>query len=90
LAIQLINPAPPLSCVVRNDMNQKFLLIFFCLFTLAIRLFALGQVQYVAFNSAKDSFPIVEKGTAANLYVETNDFAGVIRAAGDLQADSAA
>ncbi len=68
-------------------MNQKFLLIFFCLFTFAVRVFALGQVQYVEFNSAKDSFPIVEKGTAANLYVDTNDFAGVVRAAGDLQAD---
>jgi hypothetical protein len=68
-------------------MNQKFLLIFICLFTFAVRVFALGQVQYVEFNSGKDSFPIVEKNTVANLYVDTNDFAGVVRAAGDLQAD---
>jgi hypothetical protein len=68
-------------------MNQKILLIFFCHLMLASRVFALGQVQYVEFNSAKDSFPIVEKGTAANLYVDTNDFAGVVRAAGDLQSD---
>ena len=68
-------------------MNQKFLLIFFCLFTFAVHVFALGQLQYVEFNSGKDSFSIVEKGVVANLYVDTNDFAGVIRAAGDLQAD---
>ena len=68
-------------------MNQKFLPIFFCLITFSVRVFALGQVQYVEFNSAKDSFPIVGKATAANLYVDSNDFAGVVRAAGDLQAD---
>ena len=68
-------------------MNPKILLIFFCLFTFAVRVFALGQVQYVEFNSAKDSFPIVEKSAVANLYVDTNDWPGVVRAAGDLQAD---
>jgi hypothetical protein len=34
-------------------------------------------------------FPIVQPGVAANLYVDANDFAGVIRAASDLQADIA-
>jgi hypothetical protein len=68
-------------------MKKKFPLIIFGVFIFAVRVFALGQVQYVEFKSAEDSFPIVEKATAANLYVDTNDFAGVVRAASDLQAD---
>ena len=51
--------------------------------------FAIGQEKYVETNPGKDSFPIVEKNIVANLYVDTNDFAGVVRAAGDLQADIA-
>ena len=54
---------------------------------LASHAFALGQVQYVEFNSTENSFPIAEKAAAANLYVDTNDFTGVVHAAGDLQAD---
>jgi hypothetical protein len=51
--------------------------------------FALGQVQYVENVSHPGGFPIVQPGVAANLYVDSNDFAGVIRAANDLQADIA-
>ena len=51
--------------------------------------FAIGQEKYVETNPGKDSFPIVEKTNVANLYVDTNDFAGVVRAACDLQADIA-
>jgi hypothetical protein len=51
--------------------------------------FAIGQEKYVETNPGKDSFPIVEQKIVANLYVDTNDFAGVARAAGDLRADIA-
>jgi hypothetical protein len=51
--------------------------------------FALGQVQYVENVDGPGGFPIVQPGVAANLYVDSNDFAGVIRAANDLQADIA-
>ena len=50
---------------------------------------ALGQAQYVETAMGSGSFPIVQKNQAANLYVDTNDFAGVIRAAGDLKSDIA-
>jgi hypothetical protein len=83
----LNNPGATLNRVIENDMKKKFLLIFACFLMLASRVFALGQPQYIEFNSGNDSFPIVEKGVASNLFVDTNDFAGVIRAAGDLQAD---
>jgi len=51
--------------------------------------FALGQVQYVEKVNRSGSFPIVQPGVAANLYVDSNDFAGVLRAANGLQADIA-
>ena len=70
-------------------MNRKFLLLLAGGFMLAGRVFGLGQIQYVEFRSAEDSFPIVEKAAAANLFVDTNDFVGVVRAAGDLRADIA-
>ena len=49
--------------------------------------FALGQIQYVEAVAGSGKFPIVQNHAAANLLVDSNDFAGVIRAAGDLSAD---
>jgi hypothetical protein len=70
-------------------MNKQFLLIFSCLFTFVSHGFALGQVQYVENTSSSGGFPIVEENAVAGLYVDANDHAGVVRAAGDLQADIA-
>src|SRR5882757_1533690 len=49
--------------------------------------FALGQKQYVATIPSQGSFPIVQEKTAATIYVDANDHAGVARTAGDLGAD---
>ena len=57
------------------------------IFIFAANGFALGQVQYVEQVGGPGSFPIVQQGVAANLFVDSNDFAGVLRAANDLQAD---
>ena len=48
---------------------------------------ALGQTQYVETTSNPGSFPVRAAGSVAAICVDTNDFAGVIRAAGDLQTD---
>lgn len=48
--------------------------------------FALGQPRYVEEKPAGNSFALVGEN-AANLLVDTNDWAGVVRAAGDLRAD---
>src|ERR1700722_5522101 len=69
--------------------HNVFLLISFSLFVFVCHSFALGQIQYIENVSSRGSFSIVQENTAANLCVDTNDFAGVIRAAGDLQADVA-
>ena len=62
-------------------------LVFAGLFIFTGHVFALGQVQYVVDTYSQGCFSIVKKNAAANLYVDANDFAGVVRAAGDLQAD---
>src|SRR5262249_6466231 len=49
--------------------------------------FALGQPQYVENRASPDSFLIADGSGVATLFVDTNDFPGVIRAVNDLQAD---
>jgi len=50
---------------------------------------ALGQARYVETVAQPGSFPIAQARRCAAIYVDAGDFAGVIRAAGDLQADIA-
>lgn len=50
---------------------------------------AVGQRQFVEFAAAPGDFPIAASGSVASIYVDSRDFPGVIRAAGDLQADIA-
>lgn len=49
--------------------------------------FAIGQESYVADSSSPGSFPVVQEKVAATIVVAAGDYAGVVRAAGDLQAD---
>src|ERR1035441_1535245 len=51
--------------------------------------FALGGARYVETVKASRSFPLVEARAAATVYVDSGDYAGVVRAAGDLVADVA-
>ena len=60
-----------------------------CLFVLPHAALALGQPQYVESIARPGSFPIAQAKTCAAIYVDAGDFAGVIRAAADLQADIA-
>jgi hypothetical protein len=45
------------------------------------------QTEIVSENASQNSFPLVRDGNAATLFLDSNDYAGVLRAAGDLQAD---
>ncbi len=49
--------------------------------------FALGEAPFVSNLPGRGSFPLVQKDSVADLYVDTNDCPGVIRAANDLSAD---
>jgi hypothetical protein len=71
----------------RTSLNIILLWACFCLFPFVQPSFALGQVQYVENVSSEGSFPIFQENAAANIYVDTNDWAGVVRVANDLSAD---
>jgi hypothetical protein len=45
------------------------------------------QEQYVGSDIGKDGFCVAQKGEVADIYVGLNDYAGIIRAGTDLQAD---
>ncbi len=60
-----------------------------CLVCAPGTLFAIGQEQYVTTKAEAGSFPIARAGAVAAIYVDSRDWPGVIRAAGDLQSDIA-
>jgi hypothetical protein len=58
-----------------------------CLLVLPATAFALGQEKYVESVHASNGFTIAQGESLATIYVDEKDHAGVVRAAGDLQAD---
>src|ERR1700746_665483 len=58
-----------------------------CLFAPAPPALAIGQPSYVETTWHRGDFSIVRLQVATPLYVDANDYPGVIRAAGDLQQD---
>ena len=70
-------------------LGRAVLLVGLYLFNSSRNSFALGQVQFVENVPHQGDFSIVQGKTAATVYVDANDWPGVIRAAGDLQADVA-
>ena len=64
----------------------KRLLPLLALFS-ALDAFALGEPKYVEGAPTAGSFAIVHQGAAARIYVDSGDYPGVTRAAGDLQSD---
>jgi hypothetical protein len=53
----------------------------------SVSAFGLTASAFVTSKSSKGSFPIVARGQAANIYVDANDWPGVVRVARDLQTD---
>jgi hypothetical protein len=70
-------------------MGVRTIFLIFCLASSAVSVFAIGQQGYVEFSAKTDSFRIVASGTAATIVTDSQDYAGVLRAATDLQADIA-
>ena len=62
-------------------------LIFVCQVLFSSLCFAIGQEQYVETNPGKGGFCIAQKDSVADIYVDLNDYPGVIRATNDLKAD---
>ena len=68
-------------------MSTATRLLFLLVAAFPLRGFALGQPRYVDTTPAPGSFRLVHEGTAAGLDVDSRDYAGVVRATRDLQAD---
>jgi Glycosyl hydrolase family 115/Gylcosyl hydrolase family 115 C-terminal domain len=62
---------------------------FLCLIALESSSFGIGQDRYVESVAHPGSFSIADHETSASLYVDPNDYVGVVRAAKDLQNDIA-
>jgi hypothetical protein len=60
-----------------------------CVFLCAQDGRAIGQDRYVEFGPIAGGFSMVQSGGAADLYVDSRDFTGVLRAANDLKSDVA-
>ena len=75
------------GCVLRAKWPGKAILFVLCLFSFAQPGFALGQARYVGYVHRPGSFAIAQGKTLASICVDPNDYAGVARAARDLQAD---
>jgi Glycosyl hydrolase family 115/Gylcosyl hydrolase family 115 C-terminal domain len=58
-----------------------------CILVAPARTFALGQKQYVETIQHRGDFTIAHGGALARICVDSADYPGVIRAAGDLQSD---
>lgn len=66
-----------------------WLALLFCFLTQVTAAFAIGQPRYVEATSRNGDFSLAQRNTAAALYVDSADWPGVVRAAGDLQQDIA-
>jgi len=74
------------SAVVRAARPVGVLLFFLAC---SIPAYAIGQPRYVEFSPTPESFRLVDRRIAAPIVADSEDLAGVIRAARDLQADIA-
>jgi hypothetical protein len=70
-------------------MTRLSLLIALCLLAVPHVCLAIGQPAFVSSEPEPQSFPVVRDKVAAEIFVDTEDHPGVVRAARDLQADIA-
>ena len=67
--------------------QKRILVELACSLLLPSILPAIGQEQYVESSYRKGDFTLAERNAVAPIYVDANDYAGVVRAVGDLQTD---
>ena len=68
-------------------LNKTILLLFCALFGSPLYALTIGEERYVDGAYHQGDFKLVDRGAAAPIYVDAKDYAGVVRAAGDLQKD---
>ena len=72
-----------------RTITKIILTIALCLFSSNRNVLAIGQQRIVDSAFSKGSFRLVQKDETAVLYVDLQDYAGVVRLANDLQVDIA-
>jgi hypothetical protein len=75
------------KCFLQTKSLGKAILFILCLLSFAQPSSAIGQARYVETVRRPGSFVIAQGRTLASISVDPNDYAGVLRAARDLQAD---
>jgi hypothetical protein len=70
-----------------TNSTKIILIIALCLFTFHHDALAIGQQRYVDTVYSEGSFALAQKDETAVLYVDSEDWPGVVRAANDLQED---
>ena len=71
----------------RLSLIHILLVLVLCCLNFPHAIFAIGQQQYVTSIAQPGSFAIAQGNSTASIYVDSQDWPGVIRAAGDLQSD---
>jgi hypothetical protein len=69
-----------------NEPFHRFIVIVSFLLACS-QAFALGDAPYIETSPSNGAFPIVQNNSAAEIIVDTNDFPGVLIAAGNLRTD---
>jgi hypothetical protein len=82
-----ITPFESLPCSRIFECVGRYLIILLCLLTLPANSFGLGQVRYVETADHHNDFILVKHSRATPIYVDADDYRGVLRAANDLQSD---
>ncbi len=72
-----------------NAMTKIVLFAATCLFCSGQYVLAIGQANYVENTCSEGCFRLAEKDSVADIYVDSQDYAGVLRAANDLKEDIA-
>jgi glycosyl hydrolase family 115 (putative glucuronidase)/glycosyl hydrolase family 115 len=84
-----INGSPLAGTIPATAWVVRFLLFILCLPVLCRECGALGQTRYVETVDRPGSFTIAQGQSVMTIYVDATDYAGVVRAATDLQKDIA-
>jgi hypothetical protein len=71
----------------RRPRHLPLILLVSFLFACSQAAFALGDAPYVETSPSRAGFPIVQNHSAAKIIIDTNDFPGVLIAAGNLRSD---
>jgi hypothetical protein len=82
-----VNPQAIMHSRLIRPTRNISLLLGFCLLAFARQILALGGPQYVENSGGPDDFCVAQRDATALVYVDTNDYPGVLIAAHNLCAD---